>query len=77
MKQPIVENIWWVIPGKLAGMRKPTADEMVEIKAAGIGAIVVWMITAIKGARGKLFCSIKMRSHERTESRWAIWREIN
>jgi hypothetical protein len=41
MKQPIVENIWWVIPGKLAGMRKPTADEMVEIKAAGIGAIVV------------------------------------
>ncbi len=38
--QPISENLWWVIPGKLAGVRKPTADELTELKAAGIGAIV-------------------------------------
>ena len=23
--QSIAENLWWVIPGKLAGVRKPTA----------------------------------------------------
>lgn len=23
--QPILENLWWVIPGKLAGVRKPIA----------------------------------------------------
>ena len=38
--QPISENLWWVIPGKLAGVRKPTADEIPELKAAGVGAIV-------------------------------------
>ena len=38
--QPISKNLWWVIPGKLAGVRKPTADELTELKAAGIGAIV-------------------------------------
>lgn len=38
--QPIAENIWWVIPNKLAGVRKPTADEISELKAAGVGAIV-------------------------------------
>src|SRR4028119_2370507 len=38
--QPISENLWWVIPGKLAGVRKPTAEEITELKAAGIGAIV-------------------------------------
>lgn len=38
--QPITENLWWVIPGKLAGVRKPTADEIMELKAAGVGAIV-------------------------------------
>lgn len=40
MDQSISENLWWVIPGKLAGVRKPTADEIVELKAAGVGAIV-------------------------------------
>jgi len=38
--QPIAENLWWVLPGKLAGVRKPTAAELAELQAAGIGAIV-------------------------------------
>lgn len=38
--QPITENLWWVIPNKLAGVRKPTAEELPELRAAGIGAIV-------------------------------------
>ncbi len=38
--QPIQENLWWVIPGKLAGVRKPTLEELSELEAAGIGAIV-------------------------------------
>ncbi len=38
--ESIGENLWWVIPGKLAGVRKPTAAELSELQAAGIGAIV-------------------------------------
>lgn len=38
--QPIDNNLWWVIPGKLAGVRKPTSEEIAELKANGIGAIV-------------------------------------
>jgi atypical dual specificity phosphatase len=38
--QPIKESLWWVIPSKFAGVRKPTAEELTELKAAGIGAIV-------------------------------------
>jgi protein-tyrosine phosphatase len=39
--QSISDNLWWVIPGKLAGVRKPTSDEELnELQAAGIGAIV-------------------------------------
>lgn len=38
--QPIKENLWWVIPDKLAGVRKPTAEELTELQAAGIDAIV-------------------------------------
>jgi atypical dual specificity phosphatase len=38
--QPISENLWWVIPGKLAGVRKPTAAELDKLKAAGISAII-------------------------------------
>lgn len=38
--QPIKENLWWVIPGKLAGVRKPMAEELTELIAAGVGAIV-------------------------------------
>ncbi len=38
--QPIAENLWWVIPNKLAGVRKPVVEELTELQAAGIGAIV-------------------------------------
>ena len=38
--EPIVKNLWWVIPDKLAGVRKPTADELRDLQAAGIRAIV-------------------------------------
>jgi protein-tyrosine phosphatase len=38
--QPITENLWWVIPEKLAGVRKPTAEELSELQTAGIKAIV-------------------------------------
>ncbi|WP_416672435.1 phosphatase domain-containing putative toxin [Egbenema bharatensis] len=38
--QPIAENLWWVIPGKLAGVRKPTEAELSQLRAMGIGAIV-------------------------------------
>lgn len=38
--QPIAENLWWVIPGKLAGVRQPMAEELTELQSAGIGAIV-------------------------------------
>lgn len=38
--EPINENLWWVIPGKLAGVRKPTAEELSELQAAGINAII-------------------------------------
>jgi len=38
--QPIEENLWWASPGKLAGVRKPTFDELARLQAAGVGAIV-------------------------------------
>jgi hypothetical protein len=38
--QPIDKNLWWVIPGKLAGVRKPNSEETSELQAAGVGAIV-------------------------------------
>jgi atypical dual specificity phosphatase len=38
--QPIAANLWWAIPGKLAGVRQPTPEEIAELKAAGVGAIV-------------------------------------
>lgn len=38
--QSIADNLWWVISGKLAGVRKPTPEEIAELKAAGVGAIV-------------------------------------
>ncbi len=34
--EPIVENLWWIIPGKLAGVRKPTADELRELQMSRI-----------------------------------------
>jgi protein-tyrosine phosphatase len=38
--QPIGENLWWVIPKKLAGVRKPMAEELSQLQAEGIDAIV-------------------------------------
>lgn len=38
--QPIEKNLWWVIPGKLAGVRMPAAEELSQIRAAGVEAIV-------------------------------------
>lgn len=38
--QPIEKNLWWAIPGKLAGVRKPAEEELAKLKAAGISAIV-------------------------------------
>ncbi len=39
-QQPIQVNLWWVLPGKLAGVRKPIPEELSQLKAAGVGAIV-------------------------------------
>ncbi|MEO1294777.1 MAG: dual specificity protein phosphatase family protein [Cyanobacteria bacterium J06636_16] len=36
----LTESIWWIVPGQLAGMRKPEADELGVLKEQGIGAIV-------------------------------------
>lgn len=38
--QPIQDNLWWVIPAKLAGVRKPVAEDIAELQRAGIGAVV-------------------------------------
>jgi atypical dual specificity phosphatase len=38
--RPIQENLWWVIPGKLAGVRQPQSAELPALQTAGIGAIV-------------------------------------
>jgi protein tyrosine phosphatase (PTP) superfamily phosphohydrolase (DUF442 family) len=40
MEHSFAENLWWVIPGKLAGMRKPTPEEIPQLQTAGVGAIV-------------------------------------
>jgi atypical dual specificity phosphatase len=41
-KQPqaIQDNLWWVIPGKLAGVRKPVAAEIAALQSVGVRAIV-------------------------------------
>jgi atypical dual specificity phosphatase len=38
--QAIEQNLWWVVPGKLAGVRQPQLDELTALQSAGIGAIV-------------------------------------
>jgi protein-tyrosine phosphatase len=38
--QPIEKSLWWVVPAKLAGVRKPTEEELANLQTAGIGAIV-------------------------------------
>lgn len=37
---PISEQLWWVIPKRLAGVRKPTPTELADLRAEGIGALV-------------------------------------
>jgi len=37
---PLVESLWWVIPGKLAGVRKPEVAELAELRTLGVDAIV-------------------------------------
>jgi atypical dual specificity phosphatase len=39
MMEPIADNIWWVIPHKLAGMRMPIEAEIAVLKSLGISAI--------------------------------------
>lgn len=39
-EQSIGESLWWVLPGKLGGVRKPTDSELPELQALGVGAIV-------------------------------------
>lgn len=38
--QPISENLWWVIPNQLAGVRKPEPEELLDLQTMGINAIV-------------------------------------
>jgi atypical dual specificity phosphatase len=38
--QSISENLWWAIPSKLSGVRKPTEIEMSVLQSQGIGGIV-------------------------------------
>jgi atypical dual specificity phosphatase len=38
--ESILDSLWWVIPTKLGGVRKPTEAEMTILQGVGIGAIV-------------------------------------
>lgn len=40
---PSIANLWWVIPGRLAGMSRPEPAELPALQAAGVGAIVSLM----------------------------------
>ena len=40
MEESISENLWWVLPDRVAGVRKPTAEEIPMLKMTGIGSIV-------------------------------------
>ncbi|MBC8122768.1 MAG: dual specificity protein phosphatase family protein [Gemmatimonadaceae bacterium] len=40
MEELISQNLWWVVPGQLAGVRKPTAEEIPELRSSGVDAIV-------------------------------------
>jgi len=42
-EQLLRADLWWVVPGKLAGMRKPMVDELEELQNLGIKAIVSLM----------------------------------
>jgi len=36
----LTESLWWIIPNRLGGMRKPTSEEIPTLTAIGIDAIV-------------------------------------
>jgi atypical dual specificity phosphatase len=40
MEQPISESLWWLIPGQLAGVRKPNLEEISDLKVAGVYAVI-------------------------------------
>jgi atypical dual specificity phosphatase len=44
MTQPIpaliTENLWWLLPDRLGGVRMPRPDELTDLQSAGVGAIV-------------------------------------
>ncbi|NEQ53030.1 MAG: protein phosphatase [Leptolyngbya sp. SIO3F4] len=39
-ESPLPAIPWWIIPERLAGSHKPTAEELTALKEKGIGAIV-------------------------------------
>lgn len=41
--EPITENLWWVIPDVLGGVRKPTPAEISELQAVGVRGVVSLM----------------------------------
>ncbi len=38
--RPIAQQLWWVIPERLAGVRKPTEPELTKLRSEGISALV-------------------------------------
>ena len=39
-RDAIAESLWWVMPDRLAGVRKPDVEDMDELHDLGVGAIV-------------------------------------
>lgn len=39
-EQSISESLWWIIPGKLGGMRKPTPEEIPTLRELGVDTVV-------------------------------------
>lgn len=37
---PISESLWWAIPNRLAGARKPTEEDLTALKKLKVGALV-------------------------------------
>jgi len=40
LQPSIAENLWWVLPDQLAGVRKPIEGELSALREAGIGAVI-------------------------------------
>ena len=41
--EPIDQNLWWVLKGKLAAVRQPSAAELGTLKSLGVKAVVSLM----------------------------------